>query len=131
MTEADPEVTNALKKLKITQVCVFIWLARLWITIAQSYVLGVDVGGTNTRVAVGTPDGEYVIVAKFLSRTVAQLTSGLDKLVGMLESYCLFVFHYNDFALLFFWFKYYVVYMWGAGGNNHLYIIFKIYLGLI
>lgn len=66
MTEADPEVTNALKKLKIT----------------QSYVIGVDVGGTNTRVAVGTPDGEYVIVAKFLSRTVAQLIAGLEKLVG-------------------------------------------------
>lgn len=43
-------------------------------------------GGTNTRVAVGTPDGEYVIVAKFLARTVAQLTAGLDKLVGMFFS---------------------------------------------
>ena len=40
-------------------------------------------GGTNTRVAVGTPDGEYVIVAKFLARSVPQLKAGLEKLVGM------------------------------------------------
>ena len=73
MTEADPEVTNALKKLKITP--------------EGGFVLGVDVGGTNTRVAVGTPDGEYVIVAKFLARTVAQLTTGLEKLVETIVNY--------------------------------------------
>jgi N-acetylglucosamine kinase-like BadF-type ATPase len=48
----------------------------------QSYVIGVDVGGTNTRLAVGTPDGEYVIVSKFLARSVPQLKSGLEKIVG-------------------------------------------------
>lgn len=66
MTEADPEVSNALKKLTLT----------------EGFVIGVDVGGTNARVAVGTGDGSYVIVGKFLARTVAQLKSGLERLVG-------------------------------------------------
>lgn len=68
MTEADPDVANALKKLNIKE--------------GQGYVIGVDVGGTNARVAVGVSDGSYVIVAKFLSRTVSQLKAGLEKLVG-------------------------------------------------
>lgn len=71
MADIEPEVVNALNKLKIT----------------QSYVIGVDVGGTNTRVAVGTPDGEYVIVAKFLSRSVTQLKTGLEKHVGSIAAH--------------------------------------------
>jgi len=67
MTEAEPEVASALQKLNIGE---------------GGYVVGVDVGGTHARVAVGTPDGEYVIVAKFLARSVAQLRSGLEKLVA-------------------------------------------------
>jgi len=41
------------------------------------YVIGVDVGGTNTRVAVSLMNGENVVAAKFLSSTVAQLVEGL------------------------------------------------------
>lgn len=37
---------------------------------------------------MGTPDGEYVIVAKFLARTIAQLIAGLEKLVGMFLCQC-------------------------------------------
>lgn len=52
-------------------------------TVSQTrkYVLGVDVGGTNTRVALGGLDGQHVIVAKFLSSSLKQLLDGLEQLV--------------------------------------------------
>jgi len=67
MAEVDSEVSSALSKLD---------------NATAGYVVGVDIGGTNARVAVGNLDGQYVIVSKFLSTSVPQLRSGLEKLVG-------------------------------------------------
>jgi len=53
-------------------------------TVSQTrkYVIGVDVGGTNTRVAIGGLDGNHVIVAKFLASTLTQLLDGLEQLAA-------------------------------------------------
>jgi len=45
------------------------------------YVVGVDVGGTNTRVAISSLDGKYVIVSVFKCSTLIQLLEGLNALV--------------------------------------------------
>jgi glucokinase len=52
----------------------------------RKYVVGVDVGGTNTRVAIGGLDGQYVIVSKFQASTLKQLLDGLEKLAAPLIS---------------------------------------------
>jgi len=46
----------------------------------KKYVIGVDVGGTNTRVALCSLDGQYVIVSKFLASTTEELLAGLAQL---------------------------------------------------
>jgi len=58
----DPLIVDTLKKLR---------------EISPVYVIGVDVGGTNTRVAVSLLNGENVVAAKFLSSTIHQLVEGL------------------------------------------------------
>jgi len=73
MAEVEPEVASALQKLNTSQ--------------HSYYVVGVDIGGTHARVAVGTPDGEYVIVSKFLSRTIPQLRVSLEKLTAAVITY--------------------------------------------
>jgi len=52
----------------------------------RKYVIGVDVGGTNTRVAVCGLDGQYIIVSKFLSSSLKQLLGGLEQLSAPLIS---------------------------------------------
>jgi len=67
--EIDPSVVEALKKLQ---------------EISHTYVIGVDVGGTNTRVAVSLMNGENVVAAKFLSSTINQLVEGLGVVAGLI-----------------------------------------------
>lgn len=52
----------------------------------RKYVIGVDVGGTNTRVAICGLDGQYIIVSKFLSSSLKQLLAGLEALSDPLIS---------------------------------------------
>lgn len=52
----------------------------------RKYVIGVDVGGTNTRVAVCGLDGQYIIVSKFQSSSLKQLLGGLEQLSAPLIS---------------------------------------------
>jgi len=51
-----------------------------------TYVVGVDIGGTNTRIAVGTIDGKYVQVAKYAASNKAELIKGLNEYGGLLIS---------------------------------------------
>eukprot|EP01112_Ceratiomyxa_fruticulosa_P014360 TRINITY_DN4108_c0_g2_i1.p1 TRINITY_DN4108_c0_g2~~TRINITY_DN4108_c0_g2_i1.p1 ORF type:complete len:370 (+),score=78.68 TRINITY_DN4108_c0_g2_i1:123-1232(+) len=47
-----------------------------------AYVIGVDVGGTNTRVSIGTLDGAFFPFTKFKASTLGELISGL-KIAGV------------------------------------------------
>jgi len=46
------------------------------------YVIGVDIGGTNTRVAVASLDGHFCLVAVFKASTVTMLLEGLKELIA-------------------------------------------------
>eukprot|EP01111_Echinosteliopsis_oligospora_P007329 TRINITY_DN2217_c0_g1_i1.p1 TRINITY_DN2217_c0_g1~~TRINITY_DN2217_c0_g1_i1.p1 ORF type:complete len:374 (+),score=114.69 TRINITY_DN2217_c0_g1_i1:93-1214(+) len=59
-------------------------LERISLSQNKTYVLGIDIGGTNTRISVGTLDGDYVVVVKFLANTISQLKSGMYLEIGKL-----------------------------------------------
>jgi len=53
----------------------------------SSYVIGVDVGGTNTRVSIGTLEGAFFPFTKFKANTREELVSGLTIAGSKLREY--------------------------------------------